>query len=128
MPTPPVNLFDLATQQAQWLSLRQSAVAGNIANANTPGYRAVDVEPFEAVLNSKQVRLAATHAAHLKAGTTPASFGLRENQAPSTVLPSENTVTLEQEMIKSGEVRRAFELNTAIVKAFHRMLLSVSRS
>jgi flagellar basal-body rod protein FlgB len=42
------------------------------------------------------------------------------------VLPSENTVVLEDELMKAGEVRRTFELNTAIVKAFHRMtMLSV---
>ena len=46
----PVNLFDLATQQARWLSVRQTAIAGNIANANTPGYARHDVEPFERYL------------------------------------------------------------------------------
>ena len=40
----PVSLFDLAAKQAQWLSVRQSAIAGNIANANTPGYRRKDVD------------------------------------------------------------------------------------
>jgi flagellar basal-body rod protein FlgB len=33
----PVSLFDLASQQARWLSVRQSAVAGNVANINTHG-------------------------------------------------------------------------------------------
>jgi flagellar basal-body rod protein FlgB len=129
MPTEPVNLFDLASQQARWLSVRQSTVAGNIANANTPGYRAHEVEPFESVLNNKRVVMASTHSAHLQAGgASQASFAVNEIEQPKTVLPSENTVTLEQELIKSGEVRRSFELNTAIVKAFHRMLISVSRS
>lgn len=129
MSTPPVNLFDLASQQARWLSVRQSTVAGNIANTNTPGYRAREVEPFESVLNSKQVVMASTNPAHLKAGGAgQASFAVADIEQPRTVLPSENTVTLEQELIKAGEVRRSFELNTAIVKSFHRMLLSVSRS
>jgi flagellar basal-body rod protein FlgB len=128
MPTQPVNLFDLASQQARWLSVRQSVVSGNVANANTPGYRALEVEPFESVLNSKHVVLASTHAGHQQAGASRASFAVDEIEPPKTVLPSENTVTLEQEMIKAGEVRRSFELNTAIVKAFHRMLMSVSRS
>lgn len=33
----PVNLFDLASRQSQWLAVRQSSIAGNIANASTPG-------------------------------------------------------------------------------------------
>jgi flagellar basal-body rod protein FlgB len=42
-----IHLFDLASQQARWLSARHIAVASNIANANTPGYKAADVPPFE---------------------------------------------------------------------------------
>ena len=32
----PIQLFDLASRQAEWLTIRQQVVAGNIANANTP--------------------------------------------------------------------------------------------
>jgi flagellar basal-body rod protein FlgB len=39
-------------------------------------------------------------------------------------MPSKNTVVLENEMMKAGEVRRAFELNTAIVTAFHSMMMA----
>jgi Flagella basal body rod protein len=48
LPMGPIHLFDLASQQARWLSARQIAVAENIGNANTPGYKAKDVPPFEA--------------------------------------------------------------------------------
>jgi flagellar basal-body rod protein FlgB len=37
-------------------------------------------------------------------------------------------VVLEQELMKAGEVRRSFELNTAIVKAFHSMMTMVVKS
>jgi flagellar basal-body rod protein FlgB len=30
--------------------------------------------------------------------------------------------------VRAGEVKRAFELNTAIVKAFHRMIMMTTRS
>ena len=43
-------------------------------------------------------------------------------------MPSKNTVVLENELMKAGEVRRAFELNTAIVKAFHRMMMMSVKS
>ena len=66
----PVNLFDLATQQSRWLAVRQSAVAGNVANVNTPGYGAVDVEPFEKVLDKTGVAMAATQAGHLTGRAT----------------------------------------------------------
>ncbi|HEV7252943.1 MAG TPA: flagellar basal body rod protein FlgB [Mesorhizobium sp.] len=120
--TDPVNLFDLASRQAQWLAARQSAVAGNIANANTPGFVAKDVKPFAEVLarsTPTPVSVAATEGGHWRAERI--AF---ESQDPATaVLPSGNTVAIEDELVKAGEVRRAFEINTAVVKAFHRMLM-----
>lgn len=123
----PVSLFDLAAQQARWLSVRQSAVAGNIANANTPGYRAVDVEPFENLIGNRSVTLVSTNARHLSSGSAEANFALRQIEPSGPEMPSKNTVTLEDEMIKSGEVRRDFELNTAIVRSFHRMFMMTTR-
>lgn len=124
----PVNLFDLATQQAKWLAVRHNAVSSNIANANTPGYGAVDVEPFEAVLDQTRVAMRATHPQHISAGMTADGFVVRQADERSPIMPSGNTVELETELMKSGEVRRAFEMNTAIVKSFHRMLMMTTRS
>ncbi|RWL80857.1 MAG: flagellar basal body rod protein FlgB [Mesorhizobium sp.] len=124
----PVNLFDLATRQSQWLAVRQSAIASNIANANTPGYTANDVEPFEKVLDRTAVRLAATQTGHLGTETTNAGFTVKPEHPDGAIMPSKNTVVLEQELMKAGEVRRSFELNTAIVKAFHSMMTMVVKS
>lgn len=122
-----VNLFDIAAQQAKWLAVRQSAVSSNIANANTPGFRASDIEPFESLVSGTAVKMAATHPGHIGAGASEASFSLKEIEPEGALLPSQNTVELESELIKAGEVRRAFELNTGLVKAFHRMLLMASQ-
>ncbi len=51
----PIQLFDLASRQAEWLTIRQEVVAGNIANANTPKYRAKDITPFQAVLDKSDI-------------------------------------------------------------------------
>jgi flagellar basal-body rod protein FlgB len=124
----PVNLFNLAAQQSRWLAVRQSAVAGNVANANTPGYGTVDVEPFEKVLDKTSVTLATTQAGHLGGRTTESGFSIRQEDDSASMLPSKNSVVLENEMLKAGEIRRQFELNTAIVKAFHRMIMLSSKS
>lgn len=124
----PVNLFDLASQQARWLSVRQTAVSSNIANANTPGYGAVDVEPFEAVLDQKRVAMRATHPMHIPAAMSAGGFSVKQVNESSPIMPSGNSVVLENELMKSGEVRRSFEMNTAVVKSFHRMLMMTTRS
>lgn len=120
----PVNLFDLASQQAQWLSAREAAVAGNIANVNTPGYKAMDVEPFEKVLQRTGVSMVATQKGHFGEAATQASFPVKEDATATATMPSKNSVVLEDQMLKSGEVSRSFELNTAIVKAFHRLMMA----
>lgn len=124
----PVSLFDLAAKQAQWLAVRQSAVAGNIANANTPGYTANDVEPFEKVLDRAAVSLQATQAGHLGNAATNARFTIKPQENDGVVMPSKNSVVLEDQLLKAGEVRRSFELNTAIVKAFHTMMMMAVKS
>ena len=123
----PVSLFKLATQQARWLSVRQTAVSNNIANANTPGYAAVDVDPFEAVLNNRNVAMRATHPMHVSTGATADRLVVKQVDQSKPLMPSGNTVELETELMKAGEVRRSFELNTSIVRSFHRMLLMATK-
>src|SRR5690242_20326364 len=119
-----VNLFDLATKQAQWLSVRQSAIAGNIANVNTPGYHALEVEPFEKVLDGNRVAMQATQANHLVSGAGAEGVAVRTREEQgATVLPSGNSVVLQNELVDAGDVRRSFELNAAIVKVFNRMTM-----
>ncbi len=120
-----VNLFKLASTQAKWLSLRQTTVANNIANANSPNYRSVDVEPFEAAVSNESVRLAATNASHFGA-KDGASFQVVEEQS-SKLTTSGKAVSMEDELVKSSEIRHAFELNTAIVSAFHQMVLMTAK-
>ncbi|MEM5471533.1 flagellar basal body rod protein FlgB [Hoeflea sp. AS60] len=125
----PIQLFELASKQSHWLTVRQSVVAGNIANANTPGYATRDVAAFEAVLDKTQpqVRMAATQPGHiqedlLRGAVRSGSFD------DVDVQPSGNSVSLPDEMSKTGEIKRMYELNTGMVKAFHRlMLLTVRR-
>ncbi|WP_421855238.1 flagellar basal body rod protein FlgB [Oricola sp.] len=116
-----VNLFHLATTQAKWLSLRQTAVANNIANAHMPAYTSVDVQPFEEVLSGASVRLGATSGDH---------FGVSTGGAPVTggLTSSGQSVSVESELVKSAEIKHSFEMNTAIVSAFHRMILMSAKS
>jgi flagellar basal-body rod protein FlgB len=126
--TSPVYLFDLTSRQAQWLAARQTTISGNVANANTPGYRARDVEPFADVLDKTKLTMAATDGGHI--GFEPShadSAKVKKSESWDTVY-SKNSVSLEQELIKAGEVNRQHSLNTSIVKSFHRMLLSSVRT
>ncbi len=121
----PVYLFTLASQHERWATVRQAALTSNIANANTQGYTAVDIEPFSAVLDdTSQVTLARTEPGHLSASGETGDAAGRDWQAKDTGAP----VELDRQLLLSDETNRAFSLDTSIVRAFHRMLLSAVRS
>ena len=119
----PIHLFEIASQQARWLAVRQTAIATNISNANTPGFGRLDVPSFDDVLNKTQLAMATTNISHISAGAADLPSMSSKPAAAWEVTHSGNSVSLEQEMLKAGEVNRAFALNTSIVKTFNNMLL-----
>jgi flagellar basal-body rod protein FlgB len=123
-PLSPIYLFEVAAQKAQWLSARQTAIAGNVANASTPGYRALDIQPFSAVLDSSPIEMAATNPAHLSSPQSQAAATREIEVAPSEQTLSGNTVNLEQQMINLGDVNRDYTMSANIRRAFHQLLLS----
>jgi flagellar basal-body rod protein FlgB len=122
-----MQLFNIISRNNQWLAVRQNAISGNIANANTPGFRAQDVQPFEMALEQAQLAMSATQPGHLASGPpgTPATELRRSD--PWEVTHSGNNISLEQELLKAGEVNRSYRLNTSVAKVFHRMILMGSR-
>lgn len=66
-------LFSVMAERLSWLGKRQQVLSQNIANADTPGYRAKDLRPqdFRALLNGtggnglKPVALKATQGGHI---------------------------------------------------------------
>ena len=115
--------MDLASSHERWLSLRQASVSANVANANTPGYRARDIEPFNQILEAKVVPVTVTSPMHITTGSRVEAQAMRNEKSWETV-HSGNSVSLEQEMLKAGDINRDYSLNTAIVKSFHRMFMS----
>jgi flagellar basal body rod protein FlgB/type III secretion system FlhB-like substrate exporter len=71
----PIYLFDVASSQERWLSLRQATVSANVANANTPGYRAQDIEPFNKILDAKVVPVTVTSPMHITTGSRVRAAG-----------------------------------------------------
>lgn len=122
-----IYLFGLAARQAEYLTNRQTVVAENIANADTPGYRAKDVKSFSETLETTRLEMAGTDRLHLAGGS--GRPGVVEEDVASTwdVTHSGNTVSIEQELMKTDQIAREYGLNTSITKAFHRMLLTTLR-
>jgi len=123
----PVYLFDIASSHAQWLSLRQAAISSNVANANTPAYRAQDIEPFSKILDSKVVAVAVTDPKHIATGTSLRAQGMRKENSWE-VVHSGNSVSLEQEMIKVSETQAEFQAAANLyAKAMSMMKTAIGR-
>jgi flagellar basal-body rod protein FlgB len=122
-----IQLFALASRQAEWLSTRQTLVSGNIANANTPGFRAKDVAAFDAVLQNSQMPMKATNPLHFTESPTSSYVVEPEVDEGSAAQLSGNSVDLSEELMKQGSIKRDYDLNAAIVKSFNKMMLMTVR-
>ncbi len=120
----PVYLFSLVSRQNFWLSMRQSTISENIANVDTPGFASKDVEPFKDILDKTSIQMAATQSGHVGGGGANSRRVRVSDGEAWEVSVSGNSVSLEQELIKSGEVARQHSLNTQLIGSFYGMMKS----
>ena len=121
-----IFLLNLASRKTAYLAARQATLATNIANTNTPGFKAKDLVKFNDVLSQTQLKLASTDTNHIPlAGIGEAGgTGEIEQDGGFEVTESGNSVGIEQQMMKTGEVNREYALTTNIMKSFHAMLMA----
>lgn len=108
----------LALDMAKHAARRQAVIAGNIANADTPGYRARDIASFADTAGRLDgaIPLRQTHPLHL-ASADATTVHLVAERAGQPESPDGNTVTLETEMAFAIEARRQHNLSLAIYKS-----------
>jgi flagellar basal-body rod protein FlgB len=117
-------LFALAAQNAHWLDARQSAIAANVANADTPGYRAVDVRPFSAVLASSAAGMSVTQPGDIEASMLEPETAEATESGASDATLSGNSVHIEGEMMKLGEVSRQYALSANVRRVFQQLFVA----
>jgi flagellar basal-body rod protein FlgB len=119
-----IDLFQVAGDRMRYLTERQTLIARNIANADTPGYKAQDLAPFTPVTGtsgansagSSPLVLVETNTSHLQVEPDVAE----SQQVVATAAdyggekPSGNTVSVEEQMIKSADVSNAFAMASAV--------------
>ncbi len=120
-----MGMFDLPVlgmlkNKMRWHQARQSVLAHNVANADTPRFRPSDLKP----MNSKQsvsaaglaqVSAARTHSAHIKAsmGLQKTSFDNKSTRGWETT-PAGNSVVLEEQMIKVSANQFDFQMASTL--------------
>jgi flagellar basal-body rod protein FlgB len=107
-----INTLSLASALAAHASARQQILAENVAHADTPGYRARDIEDFATIVDDRVGAFAArtTRPGHIAFGADARGFDPREQTALGAETPNGNTVSLEDQMLRAAEVRQEHEL------------------
>ncbi len=106
-------------QELRYRQHRHAAIAANIANADTPGYRAVDVT-FARMVERAGLRLATTHPGHRQ----PARWAPREAVVPAGGLPRRdgNDVDIDREMVKLARNQIEYQFLTRVLGGRFRKL------
>lgn len=110
-----LELTRMAQSLAAHSGARMSVIAENIANADTPGYKAKDMPAFSEVFSKAGGEMRATREGHMASASssaTPMPETVRGNEAPNG-----NSVSLEAEMVKSVEARQNHDMALAIYRA-----------
>ncbi|MBK8174058.1 MAG: flagellar basal body rod protein FlgB [Rhodospirillales bacterium] len=119
--------FGAIKERLAWLDQRQTILARNIANADTPGYVPHDLKPlnFRETLRDQvaPVSLSATNPAHLPGLVhQKATFRDEVQRDADDVSPSGNAVDLEQQMAKVNESAATHRLTTQLYRKYLDMI------
>ena len=105
-----IPIFAALTEKMKWLTARQNVLAQNIANSDTPNYRARDLKPLEfreMIEGPKEddgVQISRTNMRHIF---------VDEITSYETVINRESS---ETEMMKVAETQIQYELTTSLYK------------
>lgn len=111
---------------------RQQLIASNIANADTPGYKAVDIDFQEAlriarsVANTAPLMLSTTASGHISAQAISASppYPLKYH-TPSQASADGNTVEMDVERAKFAENSMMYEFSLDRVSGHFKMMMEL---
>ena len=123
-----LNLFRTSHAMAVHSGHRQSVVAENLANADTPGYRARDIASFKETMRTPDGSAhRATRVGHLMGSINSTDLKVEEDRN-AVGDPNGNTVSLEGEMLKAVDIKKQHDRALAIYKSSMNIIrMSISR-
>ncbi|MCB9994160.1 MAG: flagellar basal body rod protein FlgB [Hyphomicrobiaceae bacterium] len=120
-------IFSALKLKMQWHQTRQTILAENVANAETPGYLGRDLNAFRFadVLDNQStasVTTVATNPTHFSVGNTETDgFGPRRMGA-FEITPEGNAVVLEDEMMKVASNQMDYQTAASLYSRSLRLL------
>jgi flagellar basal-body rod protein FlgB len=112
MPISDIPILSMLRTRMQWHQERQHLLAENVANADTPNYRAPP--DFDRALRSAAINLARTEAGHIAGVGGAWSPFAEDGNRHYEVRPRGNAVSHEDEMLKLAGNQMAYEAVTSL--------------
>lgn len=98
-----IPFFEMINKRLAWLSQRQDVLAENVANVNTPGYKARDLKEnsFAELLQGtgSPAHLAVTQARHIGGASQAGLYKIIEDKSATPTING-NAVDIESELMK----------------------------
>ena len=107
------NLMLALKTRMHWHQSRQKVLAENVANADSPGFRPMEVKAPAIGTGTGSVGLARTSAGHLDLSGRVGGFDSSKAQRFETT-PSGNAVNLEDEMMKVAQNQSDYQLAASL--------------
>lgn len=105
-----------------WLNQRQGVLSQNIANADTPNYRPKDLEKVDfgsvmsKISNRPHLQKATTNASHIGTNSEVGEADVRKSRTVYEAAPAENSVILEEQLIKAQKTNADYSLITNLYR------------
>lgn len=109
-----LEITTMAQAMAAHAGDRMGLIARNVANADTPGYRALDLPGFAQVYAGGGLDLRATRPGHLTGAGDAAAHAFATTDQASA---NGNSVSIEAEMVKAAGARQEHEMALAIYRS-----------
>ena len=122
-----MSLFGMVKSKLAWLGQRQEILAQNIANSDTPKYRASALKPynFDELMRKEagQLNMVTDGASHLPGRRVRVrDYASVVERRPFETMPNGNAIVLEEQMAKVNETQINHNLMTQLYKKHLNMI------
>ncbi len=117
------DVFEDLSNKMRYSNNRQSVISSNLANANTPGYKAQDLSPMDSG-GTRMITMATTSPKHISGIGKSSSFRKIQEKKPYEIKPDGNTVSVEQQTVKMSENDLEYRAAAGMLKQMNGLLLT----
>ena len=116
-----IPILSMLRMRLEWSQARQKVLAENVANSDTPNYRARDLTPLKfaapaeaSAATVSTVALSRTEGGHIAGFGSTASPFRTQSKGDYEMRPTGNAVNLEEQMMKVAANNMDYQAATAV--------------